>query len=208
MIEDIKISPEEFTKNKDSNEAETEYLQIETNDKAESNLAEIIGDREKGTLQVLIVGEDGKITNSEYIFKKEIFSDDELKGASDRFSRDNIDTDDENCNQCNESVDDKSNQTNSSSETPLCIHPNLNCREKMRKLECNLNLARKSINLLQTKCKNVRKQNKTLKLLLKLLVLKRGKGEKNVKQLLEEYERFECNEVDIKVKKEDLYVEN
>ena len=74
---------------------EEEYLQDETEEKIETNLADIIGDRHKGTLQVLIVGEDGKITNSEYIFKKEMVEKKNFKEEPEEFFEDDT-VDDEN----------------------------------------------------------------------------------------------------------------
>lgn len=162
----------------------------------ESNLAEIIGDREKGTLQVLIVGEDGKITNSEYIFKKEVSSDDEYKVEEQFLQNDNNSDDD---SQFKETFNNKN-------KLPLDVsglsYSELSNSKKIMVLENNLRCAKKKIKLLQVKCRKIKNQNEELSLLLKLLVLKRGKGERTLKQLVEEYEKVDDENIKVDIKEE------
>lgn len=204
-VQDIK--PEEFDGDT-TKESEKVYPQVENDANVESNLAEIIGNREKGTLQVLIVGEDGKITNSEYIFKKETLSDDEFREEADLITEVQNEIDNENCKRCGEDNDKNSETYSLAEQIQFNTHYNdSKGGETKKKLKSNLNSAKRKIKFLQMQCKKLNKQNKELKFLLKLLVLKRGRGERNLEQLLEEYERYDYDQRNIKVK-EEFYIEN
>lgn len=69
-----------------------------------------------------------------------------------------------------------------------------NVQQQLFKLKQKLVVSRKKVKHMQMKCRRLDKRVNELKVLLKLLVLKRGKGQKNIDQLFADYARNECNE--------------
>lgn len=178
-----------------------EYFDIDPSKIAESDtksqLAGILENESKGALQVLVVGEDGRITNSEYVLKKDIDSEEdgthEYENVNDTRHK-------------NEFVLMKTDNENSvhgikSEQLSDLWYGNMKSKLQVAKLEEKLMASRRRVRISEMKCKRLEKKLAELKTLLKLLVLKRGKGEKNLSELLEEY----SNKYDLKYQIEVKY---
>lgn len=146
---------------------------------------------------VLIVGDDGEIS-SEYILKNErdLEIDDEKPDVE---SLQHLETvDNEILVENNETMPEtfrysesikKYSQTNTKPKENLSNIQIFNDAENkdVKILEEKLVLSRQKVKRLYKRCKKTEKKVRELKLLLKMLVLKRGKGVKNLSQLFEEY---------------------
>ncbi|KAL0266492.1 UNVERIFIED_CONTAM: hypothetical protein PYX00_009011 [Menopon gallinae] len=169
-------------------EEEVEYFDIDTSKMSasdtKSQLAGILENESKGALQVLVVGEDGRITNSEYVLKKEVDSEEE-DGKHEYETVNDIGHKDE-------FVLMKTDNENSihgikSEQLSDLWYGSMKNKLQVAELEEKLMASRRKVRISEMKCKRLEKKLSELKTLLKLLVLKRGKGVKNLSELLEEY---------------------
>lgn len=160
-------------------------------------LTGLINTKGNNTLHLLIVGDNGQITNTEYLFKQEgeteiVETKPDVHQLEDLISYAEEPMEDDS-NKVTETkkieYHSRSSQTNLKFKEDAQINQNLisKSKEDIKKLEDKLALSRRKVKRLHKRCRKTEKRVKELKVLLKLLVLKRGKGVKNLSQLFEEY---------------------